>query len=91
MQPSAAAPFPSPPKVPCVASSSLPENPPPHCIHGPTVRFERGGCVFYACSVERDGKGGGECGFRHNVTKDGEVTAAKAEKWKAREEGYFMN
>ena len=59
---------------------------PPHCIHGPAIRFERGGVghVFYACSVERDSKSG-ECGFRHDVAKEGEMTGAKVEKWKARE------
>ena len=60
----------------------------PHCIHGPAIKFERGGVVFYACSVERDNKsgGGGECGFRHNVDKEGEMTDAKLQKWKARDE-----
>ena len=40
--------------------------------------------MFYACSVERDSKSG-ECGFRHDVAKEGEMTGAKVEKWKARE------
>ena len=87
-------------KVACVAlpdrnatstSSALPrddgdDSSPPHCIHGPAIRFERGGVghVFYACSVERDSKSG-ECGFRHDVAKEGEMTGAKVEKWKARE------
>ena len=68
------------------SASALPGNrdDTPHCIHGPSIKFERGGIVFYACSVERDNKSGGECGFRHNVAKDGEMTDAKVEKWKAR-------
>ena len=56
----------------------------PHCIHGPAIKFKRGGIVFYACSVERDNKSGCECGFRHSVAKDGELTDAKVEKWKMR-------
>ena len=64
----------------------------PHCIHGPAIKFERGGVVFYACSVERDSKsgGGGECGFRHNVDKEGEMTDAKIQKWKARDGNEFI-
>ena len=64
----------------------------PHCIHGPAIKFERGGVVFYACSVERDNKsgGGGECGFRHNVAKEGEMTDAKIQKWKARDGNEFI-
>ncbi len=72
-----------PRNVPCKILAVEVDN--PVCVHGPAIKMERSGSVFYACSVDRDGG----CGFAHNVSKEGDVVGRnKRQKWEDRRSEY---